>query len=79
MKHLIESISATHREAPRVMPSIIELFVPFFQFLNPVQNIGRLTYKTETCKNCGTQFIEIEPYCPSCAEKGIYIHITEED
>lgn len=75
----INSFAAADKSTLRLLPSFIELFIPFTHWIAPQIHMSGKTEKKETCKLCMTTFSFEEPYCPSCANKGLYLHITESE
>lgn len=62
-----------------MLPSFIELFIPFTHWIAPQVHMSGKSEKRETCKLCSSTFSFEDPFCPVCASKGMFIHITEGD
>jgi uncharacterized paraquat-inducible protein A len=79
MKSNLDSLTASNRATLRLLPSFIELFIPFTHWIAPQVHMSGKSEKRETCKLCTTTFSFEDPYCPVCAAQGMYIHITESE
>ncbi len=78
MKSLDIFFTEKLRSSYRILPSTIQLFIPFSRWITPVNHEAGKLEKYEACKICGTLFSIEDPYCPHCAHRGIHIHITKE-
>ncbi len=79
MKSNFNLLTASNQAPIRLLPSFIELFIPFTHWIAPQVDMSGKTEKRETCKVCSTTFHFEEPYCPSCAGDGLFIHVTEDE
>jgi len=79
MKSSLNSLTASEKGPIRLLPSFIELFIPFTRWIAPQVDMAGKTEKRETCKVCSDTFHFEEPYCPSCANQGLFIHVTESE
>jgi len=79
MKSEYNSFTASNKSTLRMLPSFIELFIPFTHWIAPQVHMSGKSEKRETCKLCSSTFSFEDPFCPFCASKGMFIHITEGD
>lgn len=77
MKSNFNSLTATNKATLRLLPSFIELFIPFTHWIAPQVLMSGKSEKRETCKLCSSTFSFEEPFCPSCASRGYFVHITD--
>jgi uncharacterized paraquat-inducible protein A len=79
MKSDFNSLTASNKATIRLLPSFIELFIPFTHWIAPQVDMSGKTEKRETCKLCTSTFAFEEPYCPVCASHGMFVHVTESE
>jgi len=77
MKNFDDSVSVGQEESishnTGFMGYVAQLF-PWFG----AQILAKEEIVYTKCKRCGTFFSDEEPYCPDCADRGIFHRITED-